>query len=294
MIAKSFLDYSEEQFDGLFYNILQNAKGIDNFFECMFSFFRRKTDLYMNPDTSIQKIQERFNNHKKRWQENKEREEKRKLKEDQMKREDIKRLTPTIKEITPEEAKRLKDQENNIKTNVTSKENVQPKVEPKIEVKKEEEKKDDKQQPNKANGGTANRYVWAQTLETITLDIPVDQKYKGKDIEIVFKAKHLLVRIKNGETIIDGDFSKPIKPDTFVWTLESSSNSNLKNININFEKYDCMAWWDCVIMGDTVINTEKINPEPSKLSDLEPDMRKQIDKMMFDQNQREKRIASIR
>ena len=42
------MDYSEEQFDGLFINVLQNAKGIDNFFDCMFSFFRRKTDFFAN------------------------------------------------------------------------------------------------------------------------------------------------------------------------------------------------------------------------------------------------------
>lgn len=42
------MDYTEEQFDGYFVNVLQQAKGIDNFFDCMFSFFRRKTDFFSN------------------------------------------------------------------------------------------------------------------------------------------------------------------------------------------------------------------------------------------------------
>ena len=35
-----------------------------------------------------------------------------------------------------------------------------------------------------------------------------------------------------------------------------------------------MKWWECAIKGDPVIDTQKINPEPSKLSDLDPEMRK--------------------
>jgi len=39
----------------MFYNILQNAKGIDNFFDSMFSFLRRKTDFFLVADESQKK-----------------------------------------------------------------------------------------------------------------------------------------------------------------------------------------------------------------------------------------------
>lgn len=45
-------------------------------------------------------------------------------------------------------------------------------------------------------------------------------------------------------------------------------------INIAFEKFDSMKWWECAIKGDPNVDTQKINPEPSKLSDLDPEMRK--------------------
>jgi hypothetical protein len=152
--------------------------------------------------------------------------------------------------------------------------------------KKKEEYKGEK--PNSLNGGSAPRYIWTQKLEDMQMSIPVDENLKGKDLVVKYKAKSLFVGIKNGETIIDGEFPFPIKPDSFVWVLESSNITNTKMINIVFEKFDSMKWWDCAIKGDPVIDTQKINPEPSKLSDLDPEMRKTVDKMMFDQRQKEK------
>jgi hypothetical protein len=37
---------AEERFDGLFMNAVQQAQGIENFFDSLFGFMRRKTDLY--------------------------------------------------------------------------------------------------------------------------------------------------------------------------------------------------------------------------------------------------------
>ena len=40
----------QERFDGLFMSAIQNAHGIENFFDAMFSFMRRKTDFFTNQD----------------------------------------------------------------------------------------------------------------------------------------------------------------------------------------------------------------------------------------------------
>jgi hypothetical protein len=43
---------NEERFDGLFMTAIQQSQGIDNFFNNLFSFMRRKTDFFTLADKS--------------------------------------------------------------------------------------------------------------------------------------------------------------------------------------------------------------------------------------------------
>jgi hypothetical protein len=62
---------AEERFDGLFMNAVQQAQGIENFFDSLFAFMRRKTDLFTKETSSRTMINDALEKHIKLFNEDK-------------------------------------------------------------------------------------------------------------------------------------------------------------------------------------------------------------------------------
>jgi hypothetical protein len=160
------------------------------------------------------------------------------------------------------------------------------------EVKEEDKIAEGKMKPGPGNGGILDNYSWAQhDIKEITINIPIPSNIRSRDLTVKYDSKEILVQIKGQEAIIKGEFFLPIKSDSFLWSIEEVRDG--KSITITFEKADTYKWWESIVKGDKAIDTTKINPEPSKISDIEdPEMRAQIEKMMFDSRQKQMGLPS--
>lgn len=295
----------EEKYDGMLLGMAQQHKGgVKELLTTFFGFLSRKTDFFHGaaagvPRKTVLDAMEQYEKlaDKKRKEVEKEKETReRKLKEQRernKKKEEEeyakmsqKNDTSKIEEVTEEEANSIM-KENEKKTHV---ENVAKPAETK-DAKKgsddEEEEDEDakgKLKPNAGNGADLEKYNWTQTLGEVDLHVPsgVGFPIKSKDCIIDFSPKNIKVALKGHPPIIDCELFNTVKVEECYWTLEDN-----KVIRIFLEKINKMEWWDKLVMTDPVINTKKVTPENSKLGDLDGETRGMVEKMMYDQRQKE-------
>ena len=102
--------------------------------------------------------------------------------------------------------------------------------------------------------------------------------------------KNCLIKIKGGEELLKGEWCDSIIQDDSLWCIQEVHGKRVLQLNIT--KKNQMGWWDCILKGDTKINTQKVEPENSKLSDLDGETRSTVEKMMFDQQQKQKGLPT--
>ena len=284
---------------------IQQSQGIDNFFNNLFSFMRRKTDFFTLADKSKNIVNQALEKHLKDYMDDKAREAALKAKEQEEKRkreakaaEDAAKRkqgesTAQVEEVTDEEAERIiKEQEAKKKqTSDAEMKSESPKKEGDEEEESKDEKKENKgMKPNSGNGGDLDHYRWTQTLEEVTMFVKLPDNITSKQLDIQMKASSLKIGVKGQTPIIDGALHKKIKTGDSLWTLETDGSK--RTLQLTFVKVDGMNWWNCIIEGDPKIDTQKVEPENSKLSDLDSETRSTVEKMMFDQQQKQKGLPT--
>lgn len=166
----------------------------------------------------------------------------------------------------------------------------------------EREKADAELKAKEAAEQASLPYKWVQTIKDVDVTIPVPGNIKGKDLDVKITKTALKVGIKGQDPVINvgghahfirylelmrmqDELSKPIHVDESSWTLETVKDG--KEICIHLDKVNQMEWWAHVLKSAPTIDTSKITPENSKLGDLDGETRAMVEKMMYDQRQKE-------
>lgn len=268
----------ELKYDNMLMHIAQQHNGIEPLFDTFFGFLRRKTDFYTGAQKAIAEtlVMTSFKKHLNHaLKEKAAREE-----SDQFEKPVPKVESASIEEITTEGAKATPAPRVPV-IPTPPKEDLSKHVdETKLEEGEESEK--GKLEPNAGNGANYPNYSFTQTLEELEVKIPfnVNFKVKSKDCKVDIKEKSLSVGLKGHEPVIKGELYAKILTDEALWHLEDNA------VVLSLEKFNKVEWWGCIIKGDEEISTKKVQPENSKLGDLDGETRSMVEKMMYDQRQK--------
>ena len=255
---------------------------------------------------------------KKLQQEQEERNKKQKLEEEaarkQKKKQEEEDKT-TIEEITDEEEKQINEQKSKKQepkatsnnptptqtttSNVSSSSSSQPQQRPsdstsiqpntnKVTSSGNEKDEDEgKLVPNSGNGSSTEHYRWTQTLGDVEVRIPIPVGTKAKQLNVEIKPSHLKIGLKGKSPIVDADLHQKVKLADCYWNLEDE-----KEIVLFLSKANQMEWWSRLVVGEAEIATRKVQPENSKLEDLDSETRSTVEKMMFDTRQKQMGLPS--
>ncbi|VDM48351.1 unnamed protein product [Toxocara canis] len=279
-----------EKYDGVLLGLAQQMEGgVPQLFDVLFSFLSRKTDFYTG--AGLERAKElvllAFDKHSASAAKAAE-EARRKREEDQKRlqerraaqkaREEAELNEPRIQEISDEEAKQFEEKKKQESCSAGDNETE------KGDEEAEDEEDKGKLKPNAGNGCDLENYQWTQTLGEVEVRVPFRLGFalKAKDVIVEIGKQSLKVGVKGQEPVINGTLKSEIKTESATWILEDK-----KTVVITFEKMNTMEWWNRLVMTDPEINTKKVQPENSKLSDLDGETRQMVEKMMYDQRQKE-------
>ncbi|XP_020279736.1 nuclear migration protein nudC [Pseudomyrmex gracilis] len=304
----------EEQYDGMLLALAQQHEGgVQDLLDTIFSFLSRKTDFYTGGGEGAAEklVMSKFKKHQanalakaasekaeraEQERRRKERLEKKRKEEEEKAAEDQEIDNDSrIVELTDEQAVKLQKEIDNKKMaqesavpgpsgNHKSEAKDKSSVEEEDAQDEEDEKEKNKLKPNSGNGADMPNYRWTQTLGEVEIRVPLKINFSARprDLAVTITKKHLSCGLKGHPPILTGDFPHEVKLEESTWVIEDG-----KVLLINLEKINKMQWWAHVVTSEPEISTKKVNPEPSKLSDLDGETRGLVEKMMYDQRQKE-------
>ncbi|KAH8075817.1 calcium, potassium:sodium antiporter [Aureococcus anophagefferens] len=272
----------EERFDGMLLQFAQQCQGIDPLLDTVFSFLRRKTDFFTGAtdDKAKQTVLKMLEKHqlladKTNVEKRKRRDAEEAAAAERKAREGATRRRPPRRARRPRRRRRRRPgrRRGRRRRRGPRRRRRRAAATPATTTTTE---------PPPGNGGVMGWGVWTQQLADLELKVPMPSTTKSRDLVVKFTKGHITIGVKGQPPILDGDLHKKVIVDDCFWTLEDAPGADGgKEVVVALQKEDKQSWWKCVVVGDPEINTQKVQPENSKLSDLDGETRMTVEKMMI-------------
>ena len=143
------------------------------------------------------------------------------------------------------------------------------------------------------NGGSTSRYVWTQTLEEVTVHIPLPEGIRAKDLDVKIGTNSLSICQKGEKNTssestnvippIEGTLFAKIRPSESTWTLESSKQK-ITTLQLILDKYQ-KTWWSIVLSGDTPLIDTTMVDSTRHIDTYDDKTQAEIRRIMHDQRQ---------
>lgn len=126
-------------------------------------------------------------------------------------------------------------------------------------------------------------------MQEVTVTIPLTPGTRAKDLAVSILKKKISASLKSDSSspFITGELFASTVTDDNTWTVVDQ-----KELVITLEKSNKQEWWPHVVTSAPKIDVRRIQPENAKLSDLDPDTRQSVEKMMFDQKQKQQGLPT--
>lgn len=268
---------AEQQFDSMLLAIAQKHEGIDPLLDTLMSFLYRKTDFFSQTDAAESAVMRSFT----------------KYKTQALERQGAQAKSASAAKAAAKVPSRVEVLDDDESTEAFQKKRAIEEAERKAKLEKQmkdvaETPEDEHGQkpkgvpPNRGNGADYPNYIFYQTLEDVEMRVPLPiSGAKGKQCAVEITTESVTVGLKGKEPIVKGKLWAKVKGEDTFWTVEDGNT-----VVINFRKVNGMEWWKTVVQGDPEIDLQKVQPENSKLDDLDGETRKTVEKMMEDQRRK--------
>lgn len=136
-------------------------------------------------------------------------------------------------------------------------------------------------------GHDFGKYSWSQGDAEVTIKVPLPLNTTSKMLAVSIETNSLSIGFKNStsDVIFKGKLFKPIKAEDSTWCIEDKKLLVviLYKSNRQFEE-----WWPHVVDSEPQCDFKTLKPPSKHMRELDQGAQAQIQKMMFDQEQKRK------